>query len=93
MMEELLVEDGRVTNLSFGDYKLPTTADIPPLKTVLSGPRRDPASARTTSRASARRRHARRPPAIANAVEDAVGARIRDLPVTAEKVYAALQEQ
>jgi CO/xanthine dehydrogenase Mo-binding subunit len=29
-------------------------------------------------------------PAIANAIEDAVGVRIRDLPITAEKVYQAL---
>jgi CO/xanthine dehydrogenase Mo-binding subunit len=32
-------------------------------------------------------------PAIANAVEDAVGVRIRDLPITAEKIYRALREQ
>jgi CO/xanthine dehydrogenase Mo-binding subunit len=31
-------------------------------------------------------------PAIANAVADAVGIRLRDLPMTAEKVYRALQE-
>lgn len=31
--------------------------------------------------------------AIANAVEDAVGVRIRDLPITAEKVYWALKEK
>ena len=30
--------------------------------------------------------------AIANAVEDAVGVRIHDLPVTAEKVYQALKQ-
>jgi hypothetical protein len=30
-------------------------------------------------------------PAIANVIEDAVGVRIRDLPITAEKVYAAMQ--
>jgi CO/xanthine dehydrogenase Mo-binding subunit len=30
-------------------------------------------------------------PAIANAVADAVGVRLRDLPLTAEKVYRALQ--
>jgi CO/xanthine dehydrogenase Mo-binding subunit len=30
-------------------------------------------------------------PAIANAVEDAVGVRIRDLPITAEKVLRALR--
>jgi CO/xanthine dehydrogenase Mo-binding subunit len=32
-------------------------------------------------------------PAIANAVADAVGVRIRDLPLTAEKVYGALQDK
>ena len=32
-------------------------------------------------------------PAIANAIEDAVGVRIRDLPITAEKVYRALREK
>ena len=31
-------------------------------------------------------------PAIVNAIEDAVGVRIRDLPATAERVYRALQE-
>jgi len=31
-------------------------------------------------------------PAIANAVADAVGVRIKDLPITAEKVYRALME-
>ena len=30
-------------------------------------------------------------PAIANAVADAIGVRVRDLPVTAEKVYDALR--
>ena len=29
-------------------------------------------------------------PAIANAIEDAIGVRIRDLPITAEKIYRAL---
>jgi CO/xanthine dehydrogenase Mo-binding subunit len=32
-------------------------------------------------------------PAIANAIEDAVGVRIRDLPITAEKIYAAMRER
>ena len=31
--------------------------------------------------------------AIANAVADAVGVRITSLPITAEKVYRAMQEQ
>jgi CO/xanthine dehydrogenase Mo-binding subunit len=32
------------------------------------------------------------PPAIANAVADAVGVRIRDLPITPEKVLRALRK-
>jgi len=32
-------------------------------------------------------------PAIANAIEDAIGVRIRDLPITAEKVLRAIREK
>jgi len=32
-------------------------------------------------------------PAIANAIYDAVGVRIKDLPITPEKVLAALKER
>jgi CO/xanthine dehydrogenase Mo-binding subunit len=88
LMEELQVEDGRVTNLSFGDYKLPTMPDAPPLTTVLVvsasgvGPYRIKGIGESPLTPVA--------PAIANAVADAVGVRIRDLPLTAEKVYRAL---
>lgn len=34
LMEHLVIEDGRVTTLNLGDYKLPTTMDVPPLRTV-----------------------------------------------------------
>ena len=34
LMEELLVEDGRVTTPNFADYKIPTVQDIPELITV-----------------------------------------------------------
>jgi CO/xanthine dehydrogenase Mo-binding subunit len=89
LMEELQLEDGRVTNLSFGDYKLPTMRDAPPLTTVLVestsgvGPYRIKGIGESPLTPVA--------PAIANAVADAVGVRIRDLPITAEKVYRALQ--
>ena len=32
-------------------------------------------------------------PAIATAIEDAIGVRIRDLPITAEKIYVALRDR
>jgi CO/xanthine dehydrogenase Mo-binding subunit len=90
LMEELRLEEGRVTSLSFGDYKLPTTRDLPELVTALVespdsgvGPYNIKGIGEPPIGPVA--------PAIANAIEDAIGVRIRDLPITAEKVYAALQ--
>jgi CO/xanthine dehydrogenase Mo-binding subunit len=89
LMEELPVEDGRVTSLSFGDYKIPTMGDLPELQTVLLesesgvGPYQIKGIGETPLGPVAA--------AIANAVADAVGVRIRDLPITAEKVYRALR--
>jgi CO/xanthine dehydrogenase Mo-binding subunit len=88
LMEELQVEDGRVTNLSLGEYKLPTVRDAPPLTTVLVesphgvGPYHIKGIGESPLTPVA--------PAIANAVADAIGVRIRALPITAEKVYDAL---
>ena len=92
LMEELLVEDGRVTNVTLGDYKLPSSADLPPLKTVLVqatgehsgvGPYNIKAIGEVPTTPVA--------PAIANAIYDAVGVRVRELPLTAQKVYARLR--
>jgi CO/xanthine dehydrogenase Mo-binding subunit len=90
LSEELGTEDGRISTLSLGDFKLPTIQDIPPLTTVLlkdpvgPGPFRAKAIGEGSISAVA--------PAIANAVADACGARILDLPITAEKVYFALRD-
>jgi xanthine dehydrogenase molybdenum-binding subunit len=90
LSEELLVQDGRVTNLSLGEYKVPTMRDIPPLKTVLLesehgvGPYQTRGIGESPCTPVA--------PAIANAVDDAIGVRIRSLPMTSEKVFKALQE-
>jgi CO/xanthine dehydrogenase Mo-binding subunit len=88
LMEELVVEDGRVTTLSFGDYKMPTVRDMPPLETVVleSDRGEGPYSIRGIGEAPC----IPVAPAIANAVADAVGVRIRDLPITAQKVYRGL---
>ena len=93
LMEELLVEDGRVTNLTLGDYKLPSIADLPPLKTVLVQARGDNSGVGPYNiKAIGEVPTTPVAPAIANAIYDAVGARIRSLPLTAQKVYAALQD-
>ena len=88
-MEELRSDEGRISTLSLGDVKIPATQDIPELVTVLvehaegNGPYQGKAIGENPISPVA--------PAIANAVYDAVGVRITDLPVTAEKVLAALR--
>lgn len=91
LTEEIKLEDGRVTTLSFGDYKLPTVADMPPLTTVVLESEHGvgPYKIRGIGEASC----IPVAPAIANAVEDAIGVRIRDLPITAEKIYRALKDR
>jgi CO/xanthine dehydrogenase Mo-binding subunit len=88
LMEELMTEDGQISTLSLGDYKLPTIHDIPKLVTVLLDP--GPGPAPYQSKGIGESSNIPVAAAIANAVADAVGARIMDLPITAEKVFAAL---
>jgi CO/xanthine dehydrogenase Mo-binding subunit len=87
--EELISEDGRILNGNLGDYKLPNVRDLPVLETVLVpsaggiGPYDAKAIGELANNATAA--------AIANAVADAVGVRLFELPVTAERVYRELQ--
>jgi CO/xanthine dehydrogenase Mo-binding subunit len=91
LSEELGVEEGKVATVSFGDYKIPNIKDIPELNTLVleselgPGPYHAKGIGENPIGPAA--------PAIANAVDDAVGVRIRDLPITAEKVYRALTDR
>lgn len=90
VMEELRLEEGRVLNPHFGDYKMPCIADIPESQLVLldaTGP--GPFNAKAVAEHSLIPTAA----AIGNAIYDAVGVRITSTPITAEKVYRALREQ
>ncbi|MFN8532136.1 MAG: xanthine dehydrogenase family protein molybdopterin-binding subunit [Dehalococcoidia bacterium] len=91
LMEELPVVDGYVTTQSLGEYKLPSMADIPVLEIALlpESPGPGPFSAKAIGETP----NVPTAAAIANAVEDAVGVRIVDLPISAERVYRALKSQ
>jgi CO/xanthine dehydrogenase Mo-binding subunit len=89
LMEELHTADGQISTLSLGEYKIPTMKDIPPLVTVLLEP--GPGPAPYQSKGIGESSNTPVAAAIANAVCDAVGVRVLDLPLTAEKVFAALQ--
>jgi CO/xanthine dehydrogenase Mo-binding subunit len=91
LTEELVHEDGRIVNASLGDYKLPTQMDVPPFRSILLEPDEGPgpfgakSAGETTNTAVGA--------AIANAIYDAVGVQIDATPITAERVYAALQQR
>jgi CO/xanthine dehydrogenase Mo-binding subunit len=89
MMEELLTEDGRITNVNLGEYKMPTQCDLPPLRVVYvptdvgPGPFGAKSVGETVNSGVA--------PAIVNAVYAATGARLVSIPVTSERVYDAMR--
>ncbi len=89
LTEQLLVQDGVVTTLHLGDYKLPTAMDIPELTTVLIETKAGPAP--YAGKAVGELSNVAIPAAVANAVFAAVGVRLTELPITADKVYAGLR--
>ena len=87
-MEEVLTQGGTVLTPSLAEYMIPTALDVPAIETVLvedadpSGPFGakgigEPPACPTAA-------------AVANAVYDAVGVRMTELPITAERVFLAL---
>ena len=91
LMEELQTEDGHISTVSFGDYKIPTIADIPELVTVLVEGKNGPAPYR--SKGIGESANIPVAAAIANAVAAAIGAPVPSLPLTAEKVLRAIRER
>jgi CO/xanthine dehydrogenase Mo-binding subunit len=90
LMEELLHDQGKVTTTHLGEYKIPNILDIPKFKTVLVKGKNGPGP--YEAKGIGEHANVTPPAAIANAVDDACGVRLFDVPVTAEKVYQALQD-
>lgn len=91
LTEQVILEKGRNMNPDFRDYKIPTAKDAISLKPVVietideAGPYGakgigEPGCVPTA-------------PAIANAIYDAIGVRIKDLPITPERVLAAIKRK
>lgn len=89
LMEELVVEDGVVVGRSLGETRLPTIRDIPPLRQVLLPTAVGPGA--FGAKMAGELSNSPVAPAIANAVADAVGVRITALPLTPERILAALR--
>jgi CO/xanthine dehydrogenase Mo-binding subunit len=92
LTEEVMFDGAKITTSNFGEFKIPNIMDIPPLKTDVMenvpagpGPYNSLAIGEVANTPTAA--------AVANAVADACGVRITDLPVTSEKVYQALKSR
>ena len=89
LSEDMRLDGGQVTNASLADYKIPGIRDIPPMQNELveaeqhSGPFGAKGLGESGTFGVS--------PAIANAIDDAVGVRITSLPITAEAVLRALR--
>lgn len=93
LYEEALIKDGLIVNPNFTDYRVPLAPQLPSndnVKSILveSTPHSDgPFGAKGFSEGVV----AGTEPAIANAVYNAVGFRINELPLNAERIYAAIK--
>ena len=87
LLEEGIVDrrHGRVVNGNLADYMLPTNADIPDIQTISVGIP-DPHSSALGGKGVGELAIVGIAPAIANAVFHATGKRVRDLPITLEKL-------
>lgn len=88
-LEDLAEDDGQITAANLGEFRLPTMHDAPVLRTVLVEGGRGVTSANV--KPVGELTNVPVAGAVANAVADATGCRIRDLPVTAEKVFWSLR--
>ena len=91
MFEEIAYDNGQLINPNFVDYVLPSLGDMPATIdaiTVEVPDRNGPFGAKGIGESAL----IPVAPAIANAIYDAVGVRIKDLPIKAEKIFLALNE-
>jgi putative selenate reductase molybdopterin-binding subunit len=84
-------ENGVMINPTLRNYRIPTYADAPRTEVILvdstdsAGPLRSKGIAEMCINPVA--------PAMANAVYDATGVRYRELPLTPDRIFAALQSR
>jgi CO/xanthine dehydrogenase Mo-binding subunit len=90
LSEELILEKGVLKNGSLSEYLIPTSEDVPEIQSIVLESRSglgpfgskgigEPVFAPVAA-------------SIVNAVADAIGTRIHDLPLTPEKVLKAINE-
>jgi 4-hydroxybenzoyl-CoA reductase subunit alpha len=91
MSEETAYHDGLLITGNMLDYRVPTIEDSPPIEVgiVESNDPHGPFGAKEAGEGSL----AAFLPALTNAIADAIGVRFNDLPVTPDRVFAALEKR
>jgi CO/xanthine dehydrogenase Mo-binding subunit len=89
LYEDMVFDAGQVTNASFADYKIPGFRDVPVIESdiVVSSQETGPFGAKGVGESSTFAVS----PAIANAIDDAVGVRVTELPIKAETLLRAMR--
>ena len=89
LYEDMVFDGGQVTNASFADYKIPGFRDVPVMESdfVNSAQENGPFGAKGVGESATFAVS----PAIANAIHDAVGVRLMDLPIRAEDLLRAIR--
>jgi CO/xanthine dehydrogenase Mo-binding subunit len=84
-------DEGRLLTNSFTDYKVPSIADIPELTPIIieNAQEDGPYGARGV----AEHPMISVPPAVANAVQDAIGVQLKEMPVIPEKLFELIEEK
>jgi CO/xanthine dehydrogenase Mo-binding subunit len=92
LFEKIHLDNGQITNASLADYKIPGIADVPAVminEAIDAYQHNAPFGAKGVGESSTMPLS----PAIANALDDAVGVRLMELPLTPEAVFRALREK
>jgi CO/xanthine dehydrogenase Mo-binding subunit len=89
LFEKMQIDGGQVTNASLADYKIPGIHDVPAMENgvVAAFQSNGPFGAKGAGEVATFGVS----PAIANAIDDAVGVRLTELPLTAEALFRALR--
>ena len=92
LMEKMDFRDGQLLNPSLADYKIPGMRDMPARmenEAVAAVQHSGPFGAKGVGESATFGVS----PAIANAIDDAVGVRLMELPITSDAVFAALERK
>jgi CO/xanthine dehydrogenase Mo-binding subunit len=90
MFEKMQIDNGQVTNASLADYKIPGIHDVPAImenEAIVGYQSNGPFGGKGVGEVATFGVS----PAIANAIEDAVGVRLTELPLTPEAVFRAIR--